>query len=183
MTGMRIHGPNEPVYTIGVVARLLGISPQTLRLFEREGLIDPSRTESNIRLYSQRELILLQKICGLIKQDGLNLAGVRTVLRVERRYQRIIETLRVEAGLPAEAVEQVEEAESAAGESPEDARSDPRAEDDPGPGGPTAGGQGGPGEREEASPAPGTKSGSRRGGGEWTGLGAMLYVLLCGRWY
>lgn len=83
---MRLHGPDEPVYTIGVVARLLGISPQTLRVFEREGLVAPSRTEANIRLYSQNELITLRRICELVKTEGVNIAGVRAVLRVERRY-------------------------------------------------------------------------------------------------
>ena len=83
---MRLHGPDEPVYTIGVVARLLGISPQTLRVFEREGLVAPSRTEANIRLYSQNELVVLRRICELVKIEGVNIAGVRAVLRIERRY-------------------------------------------------------------------------------------------------
>lgn len=83
---MRLHGPDEPVYTIGVVARLLGISPQTLRVFEREGLVAPSRTDANIRLYSQNELVVLRRICELVKTEGVNIAGVRAVMRVERRY-------------------------------------------------------------------------------------------------
>lgn len=81
---MRVHGPDEPVYTIGVVARLLEISPQTLRQFEREGLVAPSRTVNNMRLYSQNELVVLRRICQLVKVEGVNLAGVRAVLRVER---------------------------------------------------------------------------------------------------
>jgi DNA-binding transcriptional MerR regulator len=83
---LRLHGPDEPVYTIGVVARLLGISPQTLRVFEREGLVAPSRTDANIRLYSQNELVVLRRICELVKTEGVNIAGVRAVMRVERRY-------------------------------------------------------------------------------------------------
>lgn len=86
MSGLRLHGPDEPVYTIGVVARLLGISPQTLRVFEREGLVAPSRTDANIRLYSQNELVVLRRICELVKTEGVNIAGVRAVMRVERRY-------------------------------------------------------------------------------------------------
>lgn len=186
MTAMRIHGPNEPVYTIGVVARLLGISPQTLRLFEREGLIDPSRTQSNIRLYSQSELVLLQKICTLIKDDGLNLAGVRTVLRVERRYERIIETLRVEAGLPEETVEQTAQGGRDAGRIPEDAgppsarRAGGTSEPEDGPSGP---GGAAAGRRGRPSPSSGTRSGSKPGGAEgWAGLGAMLALLLCNWW-
>jgi len=74
------------VYTIGVMARLLNISPQTLRQFEREGLVEPSRTQNNMRLYSQNELVILQRICYLVKSEGVNIAGVRAVLRIERRY-------------------------------------------------------------------------------------------------
>lgn len=87
---MKLHGPDEPVYTISVVARLLGVSTQALRLFEREGLIEPARTEANIRLYSQNELLILRRVCELVREDGVNLAGVRTVLRIERRYQAIL---------------------------------------------------------------------------------------------
>ncbi|MDP2873179.1 MAG: MerR family transcriptional regulator [Bacillota bacterium] len=87
---MKLHGPDEPVYTIGVVARLLGVSAQTLRLFEREGLVEPARTEANIRLYSQNELIHLRRVCELVRVEGVNIAGVRTVLRIERRYEQIL---------------------------------------------------------------------------------------------
>jgi DNA-binding transcriptional MerR regulator len=83
---LRLHGPDKPVYTIGVVARLLGTSPQALRIFEREGLVAPSRTEANIRLYSQNELVVLRRICELVKIERVNIAGVRAVLRIERRY-------------------------------------------------------------------------------------------------
>ncbi len=86
MEALRLHSPDEPVYTIGVVARLLGISPQSLRQFEREGLVAPTRTEANIRLYSQNELVILRRICELVKIEGVNIAGVRAVLRIERRY-------------------------------------------------------------------------------------------------
>jgi DNA-binding transcriptional MerR regulator len=90
VTAVRLHGPDEPVYTISVVARLLGVSTQTLRLFEREGLVEPARTEANIRLYSQNELVLLRRVCELVREEGVNIAGVRTVLRIERRYEAIL---------------------------------------------------------------------------------------------
>lgn len=80
---MRLHGPDEPVYTIGVAARLLGVSPQTLRMMEREGLLSPARTEANIRLYSQNDLLLLQRICFLVREEGVNLAGVKLILEME----------------------------------------------------------------------------------------------------
>ncbi len=169
---MRIHGPNEPVYTIGVVARLLGINPQTLRLFEREGLIEPSRTENNMRLYSQNELHLLHRICILFKDDGLNIAGVRTVLRVERRYEAIIQTLTLEDGRPAQAVEDpVETREGAreAGVTPGDESKTRQAR----PGGQAT---------VPVEDAPRRGDGRRGGGlldeGGWPGAGAMLALLL-----
>ena len=80
---MRLHGPDEPVYTISVAARLLGVSPQTLRVMEREGLLEPARTDANIRLYSENDLLLLQRICFLVREEGVNLAGVKLILEME----------------------------------------------------------------------------------------------------
>lgn len=80
---MRLHGPEEPVYTISVAARLLGVHPQTLRVLERCGLVTPFRTEKNIRLYSENDLLLLHRICRLTREQGINLAGVRVILRME----------------------------------------------------------------------------------------------------
>jgi len=77
------HGPKEPVYTISVAARLLGVSPQFLRQVENEGLISPSRTESNIRLYSDDDLRLLSRIVYLCRVRGVNLQGVRVILAME----------------------------------------------------------------------------------------------------
>jgi DNA-binding transcriptional MerR regulator len=78
---LRLHGPDEPVYTIGVAARLLGVNPQTLRVMEREGLLSPARTDANIRLYSENDL--LQRICFLVREEGVNLAGVKLILEME----------------------------------------------------------------------------------------------------
>jgi len=95
---LRLHGPDEPVYTIGVAARLLGVSPQTLRVIEREGLLEPHRTEANIRLYSENDLLLLQRIRTLVSEEGVNLAGVKIILEMESKmgkmtikYREIIE--------------------------------------------------------------------------------------------
>ena len=82
---MRLHGPDEPVYTISVAARLLGVGPQTLRVIEREGLLDPHRTEANIRLYSENDLLLLRRIRNLVCEEGVNLAGVKLILEMESR--------------------------------------------------------------------------------------------------
>ncbi len=98
---MRLHGPDEPVYTIGVAARLLGVSPQTLRVIEREGLLEPHRTDANTRLYSENDLLLLQRIRFLVSEEGVNLAGVKLILEMESKignmkikYREIIEHTR-----------------------------------------------------------------------------------------
>ncbi len=87
---MRLHGPEEPVYTIGVAARLLKVNPQVLRMIERSGLVEPARTEKHTRLYSENDLVLLQRICYLTRVEHVNLAGVRTILRLEMSETRII---------------------------------------------------------------------------------------------
>jgi len=76
---MPIHGPDEPVYTIGVMARLVGVSPQTLRTWERETLICPYRTGTNNRLYTENDFHQLIRIRDLAGQ-GINPAGIRAIL-------------------------------------------------------------------------------------------------------
>ena len=80
---MFFHGPKDPVYTISVAARLLGVGPQFLRQIENEGLISPARTDSNIRLYSDEDLRLLSRIVYLCRERGVNLQGVRVILAME----------------------------------------------------------------------------------------------------
>ncbi len=80
----RFHGPDEPVYTISVVARLLGVSTQVVRQFDREGLLDVARTDANFRLYSENDLRLLARILYLHRDQGINLAGIRALLEMER---------------------------------------------------------------------------------------------------
>jgi DNA-binding transcriptional MerR regulator len=77
---MPIHGPDEPVYTIGVMARLVGVSPQVLRAWEREELITPHRTDTNNRLYSENDYHQLSRIRALAR-EGINPAGIRAILR------------------------------------------------------------------------------------------------------
>lgn len=76
---MPIHGPDEPVYTIGVMARLVGVSAQTLRTWERETLVSPFRTSTNNRLYSENDFHQLTRIRDLAGQ-GINPAGIRAIL-------------------------------------------------------------------------------------------------------
>lgn len=87
----------EPVYLISVVAKVLSIHPQTLRQYEREGLIEPSRTEGKMRLYSQKDLDRIKMILRLTRDLGVNLAGVDVILRLKQRleeYEAVIEELR-----------------------------------------------------------------------------------------
>ena len=74
-------------FMISVVARQFGVHPQTLRLYEREGLLSPSRTEGNTRLYSERDLETLSLILSLTRDLGVNLAGVEIILNMRRKME------------------------------------------------------------------------------------------------
>lgn len=76
-------------YMISVVANNYGIHPQTLRLYEREGLLKPSRTEGNTRLYSEEDLRQLEVILNLTRDLGVNLAGVEIVLNMRRKMEQM----------------------------------------------------------------------------------------------
>ncbi len=80
---------DEPCYTIGVVARMVGLHPQTLRNYEQLGLVIPQRTTGNIRLYSEREVERLRKINRLTQELGINLAGVEVILRMSDRIEAL----------------------------------------------------------------------------------------------
>jgi MerR family transcriptional regulator, heat shock protein HspR len=87
------------VFVISVAARVLGVHPQTLRYYERAGLINPSRSKGNIRLYSARDLEQAQQIKRLIGDLGVNLAGVEVILRLTERIreqEQELEQLRAE---------------------------------------------------------------------------------------
>lgn len=77
------------LYMISVVAKTYGIHPQTLRLYEREGLIKPSRTEGNTRLYSEEDLRRLEVVLNLTRDLGVNLAGVEIVLNMREKMERM----------------------------------------------------------------------------------------------
>jgi MerR family transcriptional regulator/heat shock protein HspR len=74
---------------ISVVSKAYGIHPQTLRLYEREGLLKPSRTEGNTRLYSEEDLRQLEVILNLTRDLGVNLAGVEIILNMRRKMERM----------------------------------------------------------------------------------------------
>ena len=78
-------------YMISVVAKSYGIHPQTLRLYEREGLLKPSRTEGNTRLYSEEDLRQLEVILNLTRELGVNLAGVEIILNMRGKMEQMQE--------------------------------------------------------------------------------------------
>jgi MerR family transcriptional regulator/heat shock protein HspR len=80
---------SKKYYHISNVARMFNIHPQTLRLYEREGLLRPSRSEGNTRLYSDDDLHQLEVILNLTRDLGVNLAGVEIVLNMRQKIERI----------------------------------------------------------------------------------------------
>lgn len=76
-------------YTISAVADHYGLHQQTLRLYEREGLLKPSRTEGNIRLYSDADIERLELILGLTRDLGVNLAGVEIILNMREKMEQM----------------------------------------------------------------------------------------------
>jgi len=88
-----MHSYDEPVYLISVVATMLDIHPQTLRQYEREGLVEPSRTQGRMRLYSQRDIDRMKLILRLTRQMGVNLAGVDIVLQLKEQIDQMQEEI------------------------------------------------------------------------------------------
>lgn len=82
-----IHHYDEPVYLISIVAKALEIHPQTLRQYERENLITPSRSSGKIRLYSQKDIDRIKLILRLTRELGVNLAGVDVILRLKENVE------------------------------------------------------------------------------------------------
>src|SRR5438874_8385795 len=77
------------VYVISVAAELAGVHPQTLRVYERKGLLQPQRTSGNTRRYSAQDIARLRRIQELTQRDGVNLSGARMILRLEEQVDRL----------------------------------------------------------------------------------------------
>lgn len=88
----------QRLYMISVVSEILGIHPQTLRLYEREGFITPKRSEGNTRLYSDEDVEKLEMVLRLTRELGVNLAGVEVILsmreKMEQMQREMQETIR-----------------------------------------------------------------------------------------
>ncbi|HZP57947.1 MAG TPA: MerR family transcriptional regulator [Dehalococcoidia bacterium] len=92
-------GFDEPCYVISIAARMVGMHAQTLRQYERIGLVEPKRTRGNIRMYSQADVARLRQVQRLMNDLGVNLAGVDVILRMSERMremEREMEALRRE---------------------------------------------------------------------------------------
>lgn len=88
MTIEDMVGYDEPCFVISVAARIVGVQTQTLRYYERIGLVRPRRTSGNQRMYSRREVERVQRIRSLIGDLGVNLAGVEVVIKLLDRLQQ-----------------------------------------------------------------------------------------------
>ena len=91
----------EPRYVISIAARILSIQTHTLRYYEKIGIIEPSRSRGNIRLYSERDIAQLRRVKTLMDDLGVNLAGVEVILRMAQRMNELqhhMEELESEVG-------------------------------------------------------------------------------------
>jgi MerR family transcriptional regulator, heat shock protein HspR len=96
--------PTHAVYVISVAAELAGVHPQTLRIYERKGLVDPARTTGGSRRYSEADIAMLRRISELT-DEGLNLVGVKRVMALEAEVERLREELAEARRSVGEAVE------------------------------------------------------------------------------
>lgn len=92
-SGKEKRRDNKSYFMISVVAERFEVHPQTLRLYEREGLVKPSRTQGNTRLYSEDDLERLSFILSLTREMGVNLAGVEIIMNLRRRIETMQEDM------------------------------------------------------------------------------------------
>jgi MerR family transcriptional regulator/heat shock protein HspR len=94
------NADDRAVYIISVAAELAGVHPQTLRIYERKGLVSPRRTAGNTRRYSERDIARLRRIQELTQEQGVNLAGARLIIDLGAEVERLTDRLaKVEAEL------------------------------------------------------------------------------------
>jgi MerR family transcriptional regulator, heat shock protein HspR len=102
--GAPVSEEERAVYIISVAAELAGVHPQTLRIYERKGLVAPKRTAGNTRRYSERDIRLLRQIQDLTQQAGINLAGVKRIIELQAQLEALqAETEELQAELRARA--------------------------------------------------------------------------------
>ncbi|MCX6359074.1 MAG: MerR family transcriptional regulator [Armatimonadetes bacterium] len=84
-----LRDQDEPVYMISIAAQLTGLHPQTVRLYERIGLVQPRRISNKNRLYSDSDILRLQQIRRFTQEMGVNLAGVEIILELLKRIEKL----------------------------------------------------------------------------------------------
>ena len=89
MADERERDEDRAVYIISVAAELAGVHPQTLRIYERKGLVAPQRTSGNTRRYSDRDIALLRQIQDLTQEGGINLAGVKMIIELQAQLEAL----------------------------------------------------------------------------------------------
>ena len=89
MADERERDEDRAVYIISVAAELAGVHPQTLRIYERKGLVAPHRTSGNTRRYSDRDIALLRQIQDLTQEGGINLAGVKMIIELQAQLDAL----------------------------------------------------------------------------------------------
>jgi len=90
----KVPEAERAVYIISVAAELAGVHPQTLRIYERKGLLRPKRTSGNTRRYSERDIERLRMIQELTQDEGVNLAGVKRIIQMQRDLERMHQRIR-----------------------------------------------------------------------------------------
>ncbi len=86
---MDAFGDDSPLYVISVAAQLSGLHPQTLRTYDRLGLVSPGRTAGRGRRYSMRDIMMLREIQRLSQEEGINLAGIKHILDLQREAEAL----------------------------------------------------------------------------------------------
>jgi len=79
---------DTPLFTISIVSKILGIHTQTLRIYDREGLVSPIRTPTNRRLYSEKDIKRLKYVCYLVHEKGVNVSGAKIILEITDRINK-----------------------------------------------------------------------------------------------
>jgi len=100
---VKMNRDDEPRYVISIAAKMLGMQTYTLRYYERIGVIEPQRSQGNIRLYSEGDIALLRRVKTLVEDMGINLAGVEVILRLMQRMNELqneLEKLESEVNRP-----------------------------------------------------------------------------------
>ncbi|MFB4304634.1 heat shock protein transcriptional repressor HspR [Actinomadura sp. GTD37] len=115
-------GDDTPVYVISVAAQLSGLHPQTLRTYDRLGLVCPGRTAGRGRRYSMRDIVMLREIQRLSQEEGINLSGIKHILELQRDNVRLREELAKAHGALEELANELESTRSVAARLAQQAR-------------------------------------------------------------